>query len=177
MRALKAGGTSGRESATEFRYAGWVGKHDPDHFDSLGWRCRGRASRSRRRVGQPLMRQAVALRQACCAAATCLVSEYPFRYERPAFPGFRPMPSDTKASEKTLIEPRLPRGFEDRLPGDIAAVDRDDRRTLRAVYERYGFDPSKPRCSNTPKRSASSCPTPTGPTPACSRCRTTTSSG
>jgi histidyl-tRNA synthetase len=39
-----------------------------------------------------------------------------------------------------LIQPRLPRGFEDRLPGDIAAVDRMVR-TIRAVYERYGFDP------------------------------------
>jgi histidyl-tRNA synthetase len=39
-----------------------------------------------------------------------------------------------------LIEPRLPRGFEDRLPGDIAAVDQMIRK-IRAVYERYGFDP------------------------------------
>ena len=39
-----------------------------------------------------------------------------------------------------LIEPRLPRGFEDRLPGEIAAVDRMLSR-IRAVYERYGFDP------------------------------------
>jgi len=41
---------------------------------------------------------------------------------------------------KKLIEPRLPRGFEDRLPGDIAAVDQMIAR-IRAVYERYGFDP------------------------------------
>jgi histidyl-tRNA synthetase len=39
-----------------------------------------------------------------------------------------------------LIEPRLPRGFEDRLPGEIAAVDKM-LATIRAVYERYGFDP------------------------------------
>jgi histidyl-tRNA synthetase len=39
-----------------------------------------------------------------------------------------------------LIEPRLPRGFDDRLPGDIAAVDRM-LATIRQVYERYGFDP------------------------------------
>jgi histidyl-tRNA synthetase len=41
---------------------------------------------------------------------------------------------------KKLIEPRLPRGFEDRLPGEIAAVDQMIAR-IRAVYERYGFDP------------------------------------
>ncbi len=41
---------------------------------------------------------------------------------------------------KKLIEPRLPRGFEDRLPGDIAAVDQMIAK-IRAVYERYGFDP------------------------------------
>jgi histidyl-tRNA synthetase len=39
-----------------------------------------------------------------------------------------------------LIDPRLPRGFEDRLPGEIAAVDRM-LATIRGVYERYGFDP------------------------------------
>src|SRR5688572_2950044 len=45
------------------------------------------------------------------------------------------MPADTK-----LIEPRLPRGFEDRTPADIAAVDRM-LSVIRGVYERYGFDP------------------------------------
>jgi histidyl-tRNA synthetase len=39
-----------------------------------------------------------------------------------------------------LIDPRLPRGFEDRLPGEIAAVDAMLDK-IRAVYERYGFDP------------------------------------
>ena len=39
-----------------------------------------------------------------------------------------------------LIEPRLPRGFEDRTPGEIAAVDQMVRK-IRAVYERYGFEP------------------------------------
>ena len=43
-------------------------------------------------------------------------------------------------ADKTLIEPRLPRGFEDRTPADIAAVDRMIA-TIRGVYERYGFDP------------------------------------
>ena len=44
-------------------------------------------------------------------------------------------------TEKTkLIAPRLPRGFEDRTPGDIAAVGKMIE-TIRKVYERYGFDP------------------------------------
>ena len=49
--------------------------------------------------------------------------------------------------------------------------------TIRAVYERYGFEPVETPPSNTPRRSASSCPTRTGRTRACSRSRTTTSSG
>src|SRR5215217_8881343 len=44
-------------------------------------------------------------------------------------------------TEKTkLIVPRLPRGFEDRTPGEIAAVGAMID-TIRHVYERYGFDP------------------------------------
>ena len=44
-------------------------------------------------------------------------------------------------TEKTkLITPRLPRGFEDRTPGEIAAVDAMIDK-IRHVYERYGFDP------------------------------------
>jgi histidyl-tRNA synthetase len=44
-------------------------------------------------------------------------------------------------NEKTKrIDPRLPRGFEDRLPGEIAAVDQMIAK-IKAVYERYGFDP------------------------------------
>ncbi|MBS3849443.1 MULTISPECIES: histidine--tRNA ligase [Devosia] len=39
-----------------------------------------------------------------------------------------------------LIAPRLPRGFEDRTPGDIAAVGTMMDK-IKAVYERYGFDP------------------------------------
>ena len=39
-----------------------------------------------------------------------------------------------------LIDARLPRGFEDRGPGEIAAVDAMIAR-IKAVYERYGFDP------------------------------------
>ncbi len=41
---------------------------------------------------------------------------------------------------KSLIEARLPRGFEDRAAADIAATDRMIA-TIRKVYERYGFDP------------------------------------
>ena len=44
-------------------------------------------------------------------------------------------------SEKTkLITPRLPRGFEDRTPGEIAAIGAMIDK-IRKVYERYGFDP------------------------------------
>lgn len=42
--------------------------------------------------------------------------------------------------KKKLIAPRLPRGFEDRLPADISAVNVMTAK-IRAVYERYGFDP------------------------------------
>jgi histidyl-tRNA synthetase len=44
------------------------------------------------------------------------------------------------ADRNSLIEARLPRGFEDRAPADIAAVDRMIA-TIKGVYERYGFDP------------------------------------
>ena len=44
------------------------------------------------------------------------------------------------ADRNSLIEARLPRGFEDRAPADIAATDRMIA-TIRQVYERYGFDP------------------------------------
>ncbi|CDP52781.1 histidine--tRNA ligase [Paradevosia shaoguanensis] len=39
-----------------------------------------------------------------------------------------------------LIVPRLPRGFEDRTPADIAATDAMIAK-IKAVYQRYGFDP------------------------------------
>jgi histidyl-tRNA synthetase len=42
--------------------------------------------------------------------------------------------------KKKLIAPRLPRGFEDRLPAEIGAIDAMVAK-IRAVYERYGFDP------------------------------------
>ena len=45
--------------------------------------------------------------------------------------------ADTK---KNRLEPKLPRGFADRGPEDIRAVDRM-MATIKAVYERYGFEP------------------------------------
>jgi histidyl-tRNA synthetase len=42
--------------------------------------------------------------------------------------------------KKKLIAPRLPRGFEDRLPADIGAINEMTAK-IRKVYERYGFDP------------------------------------
>jgi histidyl-tRNA synthetase len=42
--------------------------------------------------------------------------------------------------KKKLIAPRLPRGFEDRLPADIGAINAMTAK-IRKVYERYGFDP------------------------------------
>ncbi|MYZ46509.1 histidine--tRNA ligase [Propylenella binzhouense] len=38
------------------------------------------------------------------------------------------------------LQPRLPRGFADRTPEDIRAVERM-MATIRGVYERYGFEP------------------------------------
>jgi histidyl-tRNA synthetase len=40
------------------------------------------------------------------------------------------------------ISPRLPRGFADRGPADIRAVERM-MRTIQAVFERYGFEPGE----------------------------------
>lgn len=42
--------------------------------------------------------------------------------------------------KKKLIAPRLPRGFEDKHPADIAAI-AEMTAKIRQVYERYGFDP------------------------------------
>jgi histidyl-tRNA synthetase len=48
---------------------------------------------------------------------------------------------NSQMSQKTsLIAPRLPRGFEDRSPADIAATNEMITK-IREVYERYGFDP------------------------------------
>ena len=44
------------------------------------------------------------------------------------------------AKNSALIDPRLPRGFVDSEPADLAAIDEMVRK-IRHVYERYGFDP------------------------------------
>jgi histidyl-tRNA synthetase len=44
------------------------------------------------------------------------------------------------APSKNKLEPRLPRGFADRGPEDIRAVERMMEK-IKAVYERYGFEP------------------------------------
>ena len=44
------------------------------------------------------------------------------------------------AGKNKLIDARLPRGFEDRGPAEIAAMDAMIGK-IRGVYERYGFDP------------------------------------
>ncbi|WMT91440.1 histidine--tRNA ligase [Pelagibacterium sp. H642] len=44
------------------------------------------------------------------------------------------------AKNTALIEPRLPRGFVDSEPGDLAAIEQMVAK-IRHVYERYGFDP------------------------------------
>lgn len=61
-----------------------------------------------------------------------------FRYETTKIPGSHRQ--QTMTEKKKLIAPRLPRGFEDRMPAEIAAVDEMVRK-IRTVYERYGFDP------------------------------------
>lgn len=44
------------------------------------------------------------------------------------------------AKNSALIEPRLPRGFIDSEPADLAAIEEMVAK-IRHVYERYGFDP------------------------------------
>ena len=44
------------------------------------------------------------------------------------------------AGKSKLIDARLPRGFEDRGPAEIAALDAMIA-TIKGVYQRYGFDP------------------------------------
>jgi len=52
----------------------------------------------------------------------------------------RPQEHQNMTDKKKLIAPRLPRGFEDRLPADIGAINEMTAK-IRKVYERYGFDP------------------------------------
>jgi histidyl-tRNA synthetase len=44
------------------------------------------------------------------------------------------------SDKRNRLEPKLPRGFADRGPEDIRAVDRM-METIKRVYERYGFEP------------------------------------
>lgn len=46
------------------------------------------------------------------------------------------------ADRKNRIEPKLPRGFADRAPEDIRAVEKMMAK-IKAVYERYGFEPGE----------------------------------
>ena len=46
------------------------------------------------------------------------------------------------ADRQNRIEPKLPRGFVDRAPEDIRAVERMMEK-IKAVYERYGFEPGE----------------------------------
>jgi hypothetical protein len=81
------------------------------------------------------------------------------------------------ANDRTgKVSARLPRGFGDRGPADIAATE-TMLAGIREVYELYGFEAVETPPSSTPTRSASSCPTRTGRTRASSPSRTTTSSG
>src|SRR5689334_13882802 len=45
-----------------------------------------------------------------------------------------------RADKSNKLKPRLPRGLADRSPGEIAAT-RQMLDKIRAVYERYGFEP------------------------------------
>src|SRR6201987_6020338 len=47
-----------------------------------------------------------------------------------------------KADKSNKLKPRLPRGLADRSPGEIAAT-RQMIEKIRAVYERYGFEPAE----------------------------------
>jgi histidyl-tRNA synthetase len=54
--------------------------------------------------------------------------------------GFRSAPALSKEAKTNRLKARLPRGLSDRGPAEIAATRRMIE-TIRAVYERYGFEP------------------------------------
>jgi histidyl-tRNA synthetase len=68
-----------------------------------------------------------------------------------------------KPKKPQKLRARLPRGLADRGPAEIAAT-RRMLETIREVFERYGFEPVETPAMEFPMR-------------ACSRSRTTTSSG
>jgi hypothetical protein len=84
--------------------------------------------------------------------------------------------TDGRPKKPNKLQPRLPRGFADRGPDDIRAVERM-MATIRGVYERYGFEPVETPFVEYTDALGSSCPTRTGRTRVSSRSRTTTSSG
>jgi histidyl-tRNA synthetase len=53
---------------------------------------------------------------------------------------YQPAMSDKKSKKPQKLRARLPRGLVDRTPAEIAAT-RAMVETIRAVYERYGFEP------------------------------------
>jgi histidyl-tRNA synthetase len=53
---------------------------------------------------------------------------------------YQPAMSDKKSKKPQKLRARLPRGLVDRTPSEIAAT-RAMVETIRAVYERYGFEP------------------------------------
>ncbi len=82
----------------------------------------------------------------------------------------------TDATTPPRPEARSPRGFVDRRGPDLVAERRLVAR-VSEVYERWGFEPLETGAFEYAEALGNSCPTPTGPTPGSSPCRTTTSSG
>ena len=80
------------------------------------------------------------------------------------------------AKKPNKLKARLPRGFVDRSAGDIRATD-EMLGKIRAVYERYGFDPVETPAFEYTDCLASSCPIPTVRMPVSFPFRTMTTSG
>jgi len=74
------------------------------------------------------------------------------------------------------LKARLPRGLVDRTPSEIAST-RAMLEKIRPVYELYGFDPVETPAIEYTDALGKFLPTRTARTRACSRSRTTTSSG
>ncbi len=81
-----------------------------------------------------------------------------------------------KPKKPQKLRARLPRGLADRGPAEIAATRRMTD-TIREVFERYGFEPVETPAMEFTDALGKFLPTRTGPMRACSRSRTTTSSG
>ena len=74
------------------------------------------------------------------------------------------------------LKARLPRGLADRGAAEIAATRRMIEK-IREVYERYGFEPVETPASEYTDALGKFLPDQDRPNEACSRSRTTTSSG